>query len=485
MHLIDPQGHTRRAFLRRSGQLAMAGTALPFALNLASVADAAAQTADSDYKALVCVYLYGGSDYANTVITYDDPSYNAYSMIRGGGAGQGAGGIAIGKAALEATRLDPTTPLPEGRQYALHPSMTSLARLFNKGQVGVLLNAGPLVEPITRAQFVAGSRRVPPKLLSHIDQQAVWQASSPQGSKVGWGGNMGELALAQNTGALFTCISVTGNTVFLSGDTAAHYQIGTNGAIAISAMKYVPFGSSSVKAAMAQLVQQASGHALENEYSRVTRRSVAAEGTATSAIGAPHASGAFPAGNSLASQLAMVARLIRGRSVLGVKRQVFMVGMGGFDLHDNLVARQAGLLGSLSDAMSAFHEEMVAQGLADQVTQFTASDFGRTLTSNGDGSDHGWGGHHFIVGGTVKGKQRIYGHAPVVNISNLPNHEGYEGHIGQGRLIPTTSVDQYAATLARWFGVSAANLADVVPNLRTYGGTANGLAYPRDLGFMA
>jgi uncharacterized protein (DUF1501 family) len=487
MYLIDPAAHTRRAFLRRSGQLAMAGTALPFALNLAAMGEAAAQAAGDDYRALVCVFLFGGNDYANTVVTYDDPSYNAYSTIRGGAAGQAAGGVAIGKAELTPTLLAPTTALPNGRQYALHPTMTELAALFNTdAKMAVQLNVGPLVVPLTRAQYNNSNKKLypqPPKLFSHNDQQSTWQSSSSEGSTVGWGGNIGDLMLTQNSNSLFTCMSVSGNAVFLSGDTALQYQLSTGGAVGINSVKNANvYGSSSVKAAMAQLVQQARGHVLENEYNKVTKRAVEAEGSVTSAIGTDFAAGTFPA-TGLGNQLKMVARLIRGRSTLGTKRQVFFVSMGGFDLHDNLIANQPGLMKQLSDAMAAFYRQMVAQGMADKVTAFTASDFGRTLASNGDGSDHGWGGHHFIVGGAVKGKQ-IYGTPQVVSINNDSKLAGYDGHVGQGRLIPSTSVDQYGATLASWFGVPAGDLESILPNLRNFGGNVNGINYPKNIGFL-
>jgi len=493
MHLIDPKAHSRRAFLRRSGQLAMAGSALPFALNLAAIGEAAAQAAPGDdYKALVCVFLFGGNDYANTVVTYDDPSYNAYSAIRGGGAGQAGGGVALAKADLAATLLSPSTALADGRQYALHPSMAALAGLFNTdAKMAVQLNVGPLVVPLTRAQYNSGNRKlypVPPKLFSHNDQQSTWQSSSPEGSTVGWGGNIGDLVLTQNSNSLFTCMSVSGNAVFLSGDAALQYQVSTGGAVKIGSVTGGNvYGSSSVKAAMAQLVQQARGHALENEYTKVTKRAVDAEGAITSAIGGAYAFGAYPAATfpdtGLGRQLAMVARLIRGRATLGTRRQVFFVSMGGFDLHDNLIANQPGLMKQLSDGMTAFYREMVVQGMADKVTAFTASDFGRTLASNGDGSDHGWGGHHFVVGGAVKGKQ-IYGTPQVVSINNDSKLAGYDGHVGQGRLIPSTSVDQYGATLASWFGVPAGDLESILPNLRNFGGNVNGINYPKNIGFL-
>ena len=188
MHFIQPELHTRRAFLRRSSRLALAGTALPFALNLAAIGEAAAFDA-TDYKALVCVFMQGGNDYANTVVNYDDASYNAYSAIRGGGGGQTAGGIALGKAELGATLLNPTAALAGGLQYALHPAMTGVAGLFNAGKAAVQLNVGPLMAPTTRAGYNSTDRKtnpLPPSLFSHNDQQSVWQSSSPEGSTVGW-----------------------------------------------------------------------------------------------------------------------------------------------------------------------------------------------------------------------------------------------------------------------------------------------------------
>jgi len=204
MHLLQPQLHSRRAFLKRSGQLALSGTALPLALNLAAMGEAAAFNATAgDYKALVCVFLYGGNDYANTVVPYDVASYDQYSAIRGGGTGRTAGGIALAQSALTPTLLTPQTApvdvLGVSRQFSLNPAMTGLAGLFNSGQAAVQLNVGPLVKPLTRAQYNSSDRVTyprPPQLFSHNDQQSIWQSSSPEGSTVGWGGNMGDLALS-------------------------------------------------------------------------------------------------------------------------------------------------------------------------------------------------------------------------------------------------------------------------------------------------
>jgi uncharacterized protein (DUF1501 family) len=496
---LSPEAQSRRAFLRRSGQLALSGTALPFALNLAAMGEAAAFNAPAgDYKALVCVFLFGGNDYANTLITYDDPSYNLYNTIRGGGAGQTAGGVALAKAALTATRLIPTAPPVDTlgattREYAMHPSMTGLANLFNTGKAAVQLNVGPLVVPLTRAQYNSSNRTLyprPPQLFSHNDQQSVWQSSSPEGSTVGWGGNLGDLSIgnALNSNSLFTCMSVSGNTVLLAGDTALQYQISTSGAIKIRpATDASVYGSSSVRSTIDALVREARTHKLENEYNSVVSRALTAEASVTNALTLAPPTTVFGT-DGLSSQLKMVARLIKGRSSLGARRQVFFVSMGGFDLHDNLVAQQATVMDRLSSALTSFYNATDEMGVANQVTTFTASDFGRTLASNGDGSDHGWGSHHFVVGGAVNGKQ-FYGVAPPVSVSDTKDGGGNylpenAWHVGQGRLLPRTSTDQYAATLAKWFGVTDAEMPGVLPKIVNFGTAAGRPDYPTDLGFM-
>ena len=474
---------SRRAFLQRSSLMAAAGVAAPWALQLAAMGEAAAFNGD-DYKALVCVFLYGGNDYANTVVTYDEASHRRYADIRAAGAGSAADGIVLSRETLAKTLLRPGQALPEGRQYALHPSMPNLAGLFNSGQAGVQLNVGPLVVPLTRQQFESQAYPMPPKLFSHNDQQSLWQSSSPEGSTIGWGGRLGDIAMPSNSQSLFTCISVTGNSVFLSGQDALQYQCSTSGAIKVRALQEGDwlFGNhTGMRATLLNLVQQNRAHVLQNEYNNVMRRALAAEGKVSGALASVNLSTAF-ADNNLSRQMRMVARLIGARQRLGVKRQVFMVSLGGFDLHDNLVARQPGLLQEVDQAISSFYKATVELGVSDKVTTFTASDFGRTLTSNGNGSDHGWGSHHFLVGGAVKGA-RFYGEAPPVSASDSKDPQD-QWHVGQGRLLPRTSTDQFAATLGRWFGVEEGELARILPNLRNFGQSAGRLDYPTDLGFL-
>lgn len=496
MHLLQHDKHTRRAFLQRAGQLGLAGVAAPLGLNLAAMGEAAAMGA-TDYKALVCVFLYGGNDYANTVVTYDQQRHSDYAKIRAAGAGTAAGSIVLERSTLSNTVLRPRTPLRNTQfyppdqelQYALHPALYNMAQLFNSGQAAVQLNVGPLVVPLTREQYNSQQTQrypLPPKLFSHNDQQSLWQASTPEGATTGWGGHLGDLALSSNSDALFTCISVTGNSVFLSGNQALQYQCSTDGAIAVRSLSDQFFYQPTMRDAFAQLLQQTSPHLLKNEYNNVMRRALSSESRVTNALAGVNLRTPFPARanayNSLTDQLRMVARLIGARSTLGAKRQVFMVSLGGFDLHDNLIARQPGLLAEVDQAIHAFYQATAELGVADKVTTFTASDFGRTLTSNGDGSDHGWGSHHFIVGGAVKGAA-FYGEAPPVSVGDTSAPQD-QWHVGQGRLLPRTSVDQFAATLATWFGVAPAELDGILPNLRHFGNAAGRLDYPTQLGFV-
>lgn len=474
---------SRRDFLLRTGQTALTGLAAPWLLNMTAMGEAAAFTA-TDYKALVCVFLFGGNDYANTVVAYDDASYAKYATIRAAGSG-GTTGMVLDKTAMAATALQPTTPLPGGRQYALNPAMKGLANLFNSGKAAVQLNVGPLIVPLTRDQYNSSDRNkypLPPKLFSHNDQQSVWQSSSPEGSTIGWGGKMGDLSLGNNTDSLFTCISLTGNNVLLSGDSALQYQCSTSGAIAVRNLSDGFFYQTPMRDAFASMLQQPRKHVLENEYNIVMKRGITAQAKVAQGLSTVNLNTVFPAGNSLADQLKMVARLIGARSSLGAKRQVFMVSLNGFDLHDYLNTKHAPLLQQVDEALTAFYQATAELGVAKQVTAFTASDFGRTLASNGDGSDHGWGSHHLMVGGAVKGAA-FYGSAPPVSISDTAAPAD-QWHVGQGRLLPSTAVDQYAATLAKWFGVADSEMATLLPNLKNFGVAAGRMDYPTNLGFM-
>ena len=456
---IAPDSASRRAFLRRSTALSLAASAGPFALSLAAMGEAAAAGA-TDYKALVCVFLYGGNDYANTLLPYDQASYTTQNSFRAN--------LAIDRNRLTPLLLNPATALANGRQYALAPGLDPLLPIFDAGHMSVLLNVGTLVQPTTKAQYTARSVALPPKLFSHNDQQSYWQSSSPEGAASGWGGRMGDLFASGNGNATFTCISVAGNAVYLAGKTAVQYQMSTSGAVPVNGLQSPLFGSAACTSALRQLMTTGRPNMFENEYARVGDRSITASGQVTSALSGVTLATTFPSPNSLADQLKMVARMIGARNALGAKRQVFFVSLGGFDTHDNLLGVHPGLMATVGNAVSAFYKATVELGVADQVTTFTASDFGRTLVSNNDGSDHGWGSMHFVLGDAVNGKSFV-GTPPVI-ANNGPDD------VGQGRLLPGLSVDQLSATLANWFGVSASDQATVLPNLANYSN--------RNLGFM-
>ncbi len=456
---------SRRAFLRRASALSIAGSAAPWMLNLASIAQASAATA-TDYKAMVCVFLYGGNDYGNTLVPYDNSSYALYQQLRPT--------LAYAQASLTGTLLTPSiVPVDNAgfsRQYALAPELSGLLPIFNAGRMAPVLNVGTLVQPTTKLQYTNKSVLLPPKLFSHNDQQSVWQSSAPEGAVTGWGGRIGDLFQSGNTNTTFTCVNVSGNAVFLSGNSAVQYQVSPGGSVPLNGLKNSLFGSSAATEALRALVSQPRAHLLENEYNRVMQRSISANDVLTSALAtAPVINTAFPTPNSLADQLKLVARMISNASALGAKRQVFFVSLGGFDNHDGLLSIHPGLLQQVGDAVAAFYNATVELGVASQVTTFTASDFGRTLSGNNDGSDHGWGSMHFVLGGAVNGG-RYYGTPPAV-ASNGPDD------VGQGRLLPSTSVDQYAATLGKWLGVSDTDLLTVLPNLANYNASVRTLGF--------
>jgi uncharacterized protein (DUF1501 family) len=452
------QATSRREFMRRasavSGFGAM-GVAAPWALNLAAAGSAAAQTAD-DYKALVCVFMYGGNDNHNTVVPYDDIHHAQYEAIRTT--------IALPKADLAATVITPDNAWTDGRQMALHPALLPLKTLFDSGQVALAMNMGTLTRQGTTLAEYKGGQGLPPKLFSHNDQQSVWQSSLAEGATTGWGGRMADLFAATNgADAVYTSISASGNAVMMAGQSVVQYQVSGAGSVAINRV----LGSDASTEAMKRMLQRSSSHLFEQSHASVAQRSIAADARLRGVLAGTR-SFTFPAGG-LAAQLQIVARLIAARQSLGIKRQVFFVSQGGFDNHDNLITLHPGLLGSVGSAMKAFYDATVELGVQNQVTTFTGADFGRTLANNGDGSDHGWGSYHFVMGGAVKPRAWV-GQLPAVSLIEGPDN------VGGGRLLPAIGVDQYGATLAKWFGVSDTQLDTVFPNLKNYS--------TKNLGFM-
>ena len=469
---------SRREFLKMTAAFSAARFAPPLALNLAALGESAAATA-TDYKALVCVFMIGGNDNFNTLVPFDAPNFALYTQQRPA--------IATAMSDLTPTLLTPATALPGGEQFALAPAFAPLLPLFNAGEMAVMLNIGTLIDPIASAAAYANApaSSLPPQLFSHLDQRAFYQAEGPIGNTSGWGGRIADMFAAGNGNALFTCISPSGASLFLTGLNTSTYAISpTGGAIPIQSIVAPLFGSAACQSAMKSLTTahrtDGSGNLanlFEATYADVVSRSLTGQQILGAALPGSTVT-KFPATTktNLSAQLSMVARVIAARNATGIgaTRQVFMVGVGNFDTHNAVVTVQPPLLSDVAVSMAAFAGEMSALGLQNNVTSFTVSDFGRTLNSDGDGSDHGWGSVHFALGGAVKG-QNFYGTAPVLP-PNLTTRGPLD--VGRGRFIPTMAVDQFGATLGSWFGVADSDLLTIFPNL------ANFNAGTRNLGFM-
>jgi uncharacterized protein (DUF1501 family) len=513
------QNPSRRHFLQHASAMsALVGTAAPLALNLSAIGSSAAQTA-GDYRAIVCLFFYGGNDAYNMVLPTDASSWSAYTATRN----QAPDSIALlapgtapnpAAAAGSPARLGGVLPIApmnaQSRSFALHPVMGNLRTMFDTDKrLAILPNIGPLIMPTSKAQYGQSTFPKPPRLFSHDDQQNAWQALGPEGTSRGWGGRLGDAVMALNGSAgAFTAISATGNAVWLDGDQVTQYQVSNTGAIplGVDAAGKV-YGSAAVGSTLQRLAGSArTVHPFDLDAAAVGQRSIAAESLLRTALraasdpafGTPPATGNYnpatdpklvytnplngaAAFNSLAQQFQVVARMIDaaiGKRV-GLRRQVFFVSLGGFDTHDGQNRAHADLYARIDQALKYFDDTLGGLNARGQVTTFTASDFGRTFTSNGDGTDHGWGSHHFVMGGAVRGGD-LYGAFPVLGTKNANNgnFDSSPDQLGNGALLPKTSVDQLGATLGRWFGLNDLQLLDVFPNL------ANFDLAQRNLGFL-
>jgi uncharacterized protein (DUF1501 family) len=453
----------RRKFLKSS-------LAVPVALAsgsmLSALANFQAQAADTDgYRALVCVFLFGGMDCHDTVLPFDQPSYDNYSQIRSSLLSSYAaqpGGSSRTKESLLA--LQPATANFGSRQFALPPQMSGMHQLFEQGKAAVIGNVGPLIEPTNRTTFNNGTAKLPARLFSHNDQQSTWMSFAPEGSQFGWGGLFGDAAVqgGANTETIFSAVSLAGNSVFLTGDSVSPYQIGVGG---VPAIQLIDLGGNALGPQLRDhFYSKGSNRSnlFERDFIDLSRVSLDANDVLDSALQSGSAiQTAFPA-SGLGAQLRAVAQTMAVRETLGASRQVFFVGLGGFDTHSAQADDLPGLQQDIGDSIAAFYSATQELGIANDVTTFTMADFGRTLTVNGDGTDHGWGSHHFVVGGAVNGGD-IYGDIPE---SVLRHNQD----AGNGRLIPSVSVEQFAAPLGRWFGLNQTELNAALPGLVNFPG---------------
>jgi uncharacterized protein (DUF1501 family) len=413
----------------------------------------------NDYRALVCVFMFGGNDSYNMLVPRSNTEYNAYASSRQN--------LAIPQQDLLAI----VPPGQGGVEFGLHPSMGGVQNIFEAGNAAFVTNVGPLVEPTTKADYTNGSVTLPPQLFSHNDQQDQWTSlRGAVSSSTGWAGRMADLIRTNVTEQqMATNASLFGSNLMQSADETIAYVMGAGGPLQFNGFSLDPDSILfQQREAFLRVVNADRGSVYERGFADVQRRAIDAADTVSAAIdSAPPINAVFPQ-SQLGTQLRTVARLIAVRDQLEMKRQIFFVAAGGFDSHDDQNQNQPGLLGGISDAVAAFYDATVELGVSDGVTTFTQSDFARTLTSNGDGTDHAWGGNQLLVGGAVAGRQ-LYGNFPVLEIGGVED-------VGGGRMIPSTSADQYAATLAKWFGIPDADLDIVAPNLSNFA--------QRDLGFM-
>jgi uncharacterized protein (DUF1501 family) len=447
---------SRRDFFRQSACSAVGYTALTSAILDLWAVNAAAQDA-SDYKALVCVFLAGGNDASNVFLPRTGGSYAAYANLRG-------------SLALPSETVLPLNPQnPDGVDYGLHPSLVGLQTLFHEGHLAVMRNVGTLVAPTTRADYLKGGALVPPQLFSHNDQQVLWQTSVPDHNvRTGWGGRMADLLRSLNSASQVSMlISLAGTNTFQIGREVFQYPVGSSGSVSLSGFNRNAPQDPETRA-LTRLMRTQHENLFENVYGGVMKRAVDSDLQIRGAFdAAPALATVFP-NTRLAGQLKTAARMIQIRGSLAQRRQIFFVQAGGYDTHDDQLVDHANLLQELGDAMQAFYRATQELGVATQVTTFTGSDFGRTFTSNGRGTDHGWGSHHFVMGGAVRGG-RFYGRFPNLTIKGPDDTD-------RGRWIPSMSVDEYSATLATWFGVSDADMPLVLPNIGHFAA--------RNVGFM-
>lgn len=424
--------------------------------------------AQDDYKALVCVALLGGNDGNNLVVPIDSDGYATYKSVRGDSSSSSG---AIG---LPLSQLLPLEPASGATQYGLHPDLGALLPMWTAGQLALLFNVGTLVAPMSKDQYLKQQVDAPLSLYSHIDQQHQWQtAQADVDARTGWGGRMADLLLSGNgSTAVPPALALSNSDLFGIGQHSNALRLPESGGFGLngfggSAQGAVDGGRIAIaQASRRNVIASAAQQMMDSALSASTALSPLLNGS--SAVDALFS----PLGTSIGRQLWQVAKVIASRSTLGgVRRQVFFVGLGGFDTHVSQLSQQSSLFRQLGPALKAFHDAMAQLGVGSQVTSFTVSDFGRTLRPSTDaGSDHAWGSHHLILGGAVRGAQG-YGRFPQLVLG------GPDDVTNEGRWLPTSSVDQYGATLARWFGLSDAQLAGVFPNLAHFPTT--------NLGFMS
>lgn len=439
---------TRRHILQAGGAGAMA------ALSAWPAMPALAAVTGGGYRALVNLFMFGGNDGNNLIVPLDTTRYTQYQRVRPN--------LALPQSSL--------VPVLGTANYGLHPALSGIAGLVNGGQAAILANVGPLMVPTTRAQYLSRSVPLPANLYSHSDQQGAWQSAIvDQPARNGWGGRLLERALPDGmTNRGFGAISVVGGNVWELGDRGlSPYRVSPGGRFGLDF--YTPGGTDPMSTAITSLLGESHSDPMRQTWLNVMGRSIEVQRVLSTALSGTALTTVFP-GTSLGQQLRMIALLIAARGALGVPRQCFFCSIGGFDTHgDDQLARQNDLFTEINNAVVAFQAAMVELGTTRDVTLFTGSDFGRNFPSNGEGTDHAWGNHHFVVGGSVRGG-RMVGTFPEMALGG-PTDAG-----GQGVWIPSLATDQVSGELLRWYGADTTTTDEVLPRLRFF---------TRDIGLMS
>ncbi len=451
---------SRRQFLKKCAALSLGSTSALATLSQLQLAHAQTSGA-GDYKALVCVFLFGGNDSFNMLVPREQNQYNDYANSRQN--------LAIDRELLLPISAASQSP----GDFGLHPNLSGIQSLYNDNKLAFVANTGSLIEPVTKSSYQAKTALLPPQLFSHNDQQKFMQSLQGQTNGNGWIGRAADVMAELNANPnLSMNISMSGSNVWQSGANVIPYSVSPSG---VETLEHLDRSSSDTRdiqriATFERLLNQTHNHRLTQAYVNSQKLAWDLSHEVSGALTlAPQVTTAFPENNRLASALQMTAKVIAAREQLSMTRQTFFIGMGDFDTHGDQGVRQPALMQELNDAVLAFYQATIELGIADKVTLFTATDFGRTLTSNGDGTDHAWGGHQLVLGDAVQGGD-IYGNMPSLVT-------GGDDDIGEGRIIPTTSMDQYGATLAKWFGLETSYYADVFPNLVNFSES--------DLGFLS
>lgn len=465
----DHHNISRRKFLGQSCAALGYTTLFSSLINLKAMAAAAMDNSslvpfNGDYKAMVCILLAGGNDSFNMLIPKGSPEYDEYATTRSN--------LAI--AQNDILQINPNTS--DGRTFGLHPSMPDMQQLFESNELAFLCNVGTLIEPSTKSDIQNGVVKTPLGLFSHADQIQQWQTGRPhERTNIGWGGRIADLVQSMNSNQNISMnISLQGSNVFQRGNEIIPYAISNRGSIGISGYGNSNGFDALRTEALNTMMERDYQDVFKNTYINTIKTSNEASIEFQSAVdGVADFETPHPEYNNLANQLRMVARTIAARDTLAFSRQIFFVQIGGWDHHDELLVNQANKLEKVNQALKYFSDLMKEINTNDCVTTFSISDFARTLTSNGNGTDHAWGGNAFMMGGAVNGKE-LYGDYPTLALNSDLDFQ-------DGVMIPTTPADLYMAELALWFGVSPSDLSTIFPNLPNFYDTSSGVP---PIGFM-